>query len=170
MMRFEPGTSLPPPTSREIRGFEEYNQVNLPQEYVELLQQGNGGVPIDRLFMQGAQERLIERMFCISDGDPNAFPIHGIFFIGVVLAQVGERLSDSPDITGMDVIPIAELFAGDMLCLDYRRRPLQPEVVVWDHESSTVFAPHVEKIADSFAAFLTLVRSAASQEEEERKS
>ena len=50
------------------------------------------------------------------------------------------------------------LFAGDMLCLDFRNSEAVPEIVVWDHEQSKDLKPVVEKVANCFAEFLTKLK------------
>lgn len=60
--------------------------------------------------------------------------------ISVVLTQIDERLTDNPDTLGGELIPIAILFAGDFVCLDYRKSS-KPSICIWFHEKSEVFAP-----------------------------
>lgn len=55
------------------------------------------------------------------------------------------------------VLPIAVLFAGNFLCLDFRQAPEKPVVTVWDHELSEDFNPVHYKIADSFSEFLDML-------------
>ncbi|HVV99538.1 MAG TPA: SMI1/KNR4 family protein, partial [Planctomycetaceae bacterium] len=97
----------------------------------------------------------IERMLCLLPepaDDPN-----GWYDITVILTQVGTRLTDNEDLIGADVIPIAALFAGDLVCLDLRYSFSCP-VVVWDHEQSDDFQPVFETVADSFTEFASLLR------------
>lgn len=54
---------------------------------------------------------------------------------------------------GINVIPIAGLFGGDFLCLDYRQDINHPTVGVWDHELSDELSPHITQVADSFSDF-----------------
>lgn len=59
----------------------------------------------------------IERYLCISENhldDVNVW-----YDIDVVKTQIGERLTDNEDLIGADMIPIAFLFDGDFVCLDY---------------------------------------------------
>lgn len=80
----------------------------------------------------------------------------GWYDIGVVESQIGERLTDNMDLAGMEILPIAELFAGDYLCLDLRKS--KGSVCIWFHEESEEFKPVIEKVVDSFEEFLTKLR------------
>lgn len=43
----------------------------------------------------------------------------GDYDIGVVLTQVDTFLTDNPDLVGDEMIPIVELFAGDLACFAF---------------------------------------------------
>ena len=47
---------------------------------------------------------------------------NGWYDIEVVLSDIDTRLTDDEDLTGINVIPFAVLFAGDFLCLDFREK------------------------------------------------
>ena len=94
---------------------------------------------------------MIDRMLCLLPEPED--DVNGCYDITVVLTQVDTRLTDNEDLVGAEVIPIAELFAGDLLCLDLRERPECAPVVVWDHEMSEDFHPVFTKVADSLAEF-----------------
>ncbi|MDN8588354.1 SMI1/KNR4 family protein [Paenibacillus sp. 11B] len=66
---------------------------------------------------------------------------------------MGDRLTDNEDLVGMNVIPIAALFSGDFICLDYREKK-EPVVVIWFHEESEVISPVTQKVAPNISAFL----------------
>ncbi|MED4236703.1 hypothetical protein P4689_08980 [Priestia megaterium] len=61
----------------------------------------------------------MERFLCVLE-DSESDHINGWYDVEVIIAQIGERLTDNEDSIGIDVIPIAALFAGDFLCLDFR--------------------------------------------------
>lgn len=149
-MQFEVNTVLPAPTDDRIQRFEQTCRVKLPIDYVSALKHGNGGVPLKRKFVQGERERLVERMLCLlpSSGSPN-----GWFNIPVVMTQLDCRISDDEDLVGARIIPIAILFAGDFVCLDFRKDLVNPVIAVWDHEASDDFQPVLETVAPSFTAF-----------------
>ena len=98
---------------------------------------------------------MIERFLCIlKNASDNQ---NGWYDISVVESQIGERLTSNEDLIGVEVLPIAALFAGDYLCLDFREKMQIPEVCVWSHEESEDFSPIIYKVADSFSAFLEML-------------
>lgn len=157
-MEFQPGTVLRPPSSARIRDFEKYCRETLPPEFVNVLKTGNGGTPVQHVFFQGNRDRVLERFLCLLD-DYRSEHVHGWYDMSVVITQVGDRLTDDPDVLGTNVIPIGALFGGDLLCLDFRRDKKEPCVSVWDHELSEMDKPHLEKVAGSFREFVDMLQS-----------
>lgn len=147
--------ALDPPSQERLEAMEEYCEEKLPSDFKIFLQLGNGGRPVKGAFMHGERGRLIERFLPILN-DPTANE-QGQYDIEVIDAQIGERLGDDPDATGRKLIPIAAIFGGDFLCLDYRRDREHPAIVLWDHEKSTEFSPHTEYVARSFSALEDLL-------------
>lgn len=157
-MEFDPTTVLPPPSEARISWFERSYRVRLPASLRHLFATGNGGVPRRRTFDQSGRERLIERFLPLLD-DPRSVGELGVYDVTVVLTQVGDRLIEDDDLIGSDVVPIAALFAGDLVCLSYRNPDLaEPTVVVWDHEQSDEGRPHLHQVAATLAEFLSLLR------------
>ena len=81
----------------------------------------------------------------------------GCYDIGVVETQLDDRLGDDEDETGTFIIPVAVLFAGDFVCLDFRKDKENPEVCIWYHEMSEYLAPYTKRIAGSFTEFLSML-------------
>jgi hypothetical protein len=150
-MDFQQGTTLAPPTDDLIQWFETTYRIRLPSDYVATLKSGNGAIPIRKEFRQGKRERMIERMLCLIP-EPQNDQVNGWYDLTSVLSQLDARLIDDPNLVGMNVIPIAVLFAGDFLCLDFRSNPESPVVAVWDHEQSRDLHPVFERVAPSFTA------------------
>jgi hypothetical protein len=73
---------------------------------------------------------------------------------------VATRLTLTDDRNGENItlIPIAALFAGDFLVLDYRASALEPTIGLWDHEQSEDFAPAVTTVARTFSGLLAMLR------------
>jgi hypothetical protein len=155
-MDFQEGTALAAPTDDLIRWFETTYRVRLPADYVAALKEGNGAVPIRREFRQGKRERMIDRMLCLI-AEPENDEVNGWYDLTVVLSQLDARLIDDENLVGMNVIPIAVLFAGDFVCLDFRRTHETPVIAVWDHEQSRDLHPVLEAVAPSFSAFENLL-------------
>lgn len=74
----------------------------------------------------------------------------GEYDIDVTLTRIEERLTDNADLVGVDLLPIAILFAGDYLCLDYRESKDIPKLCVWNHEESRELGPVVYFAVSSF--------------------
>ena len=151
-MDFQQGTALAPPTKVLIQWFETTYRLKLPDDYIAALKMGNGAIPCRKEFRQGRRERMIERMLCLIQ-EPQNDQVNGWYDLTVVVSQLDARLIDDENLVGMNVIPIAVLFAGDFLCLDFRRTPESPVVAVWDHEQSRDLHPILEPVALSFTAF-----------------
>lgn len=152
-----PTTILPAPSDSKLLWFESSYRVVLPESVKALFKKYNGAVPITNLFNQGKRERLIERFLCILD-NPSDDLDHGCYDVSVIMSRVDSRLVDDENQVGMKIIPVASLFAGDLVCLDFRTEPGSPKVVVWDHELSQELLPHVEVIAPSFTLFIDMLK------------
>ncbi|OSY05419.1 hypothetical protein BTJ48_03984 [Bacillus mycoides] len=80
-----------------------------------------------------------------------------MFDIDVTWTQLDERLTDDGDLLGVALLPIAVLFVGDFLCLDFRESKNNPKVCVWDHENSAELEPVSYHIADTFDEFMGML-------------
>lgn len=149
----------PLPTEKDILEREDYFEEKLPKSYRDFLMTCGGGVPVEAKQCFSCEgdgtERLIERYLTICP-DYADHPL-GDYDISVLLTYVEDRLLDDPESTGYNVIPIAALFAGDLLCLDFRKNAETPTVCVWDHEESEEDAPVFYHVADSFEQFCTML-------------
>ncbi|WP_231619529.1 SMI1/KNR4 family protein [Fictibacillus sp. 5RED26] len=56
------------------------------------------------------------------------------------------------------MLPVAALYAGDFVCLDYRNNVREPIVCVWNHEESSELNPVTYKVSDSFEEFLSMLK------------
>ncbi|MFN3160464.1 MAG: SMI1/KNR4 family protein [Rubinisphaera brasiliensis] len=157
-MELDPTTVLPPPTTESIQSFEKAYRITLPSDFVEFLRNGNGGVPVEKVFVANHRKRVLESFLSILETPENDL-MNGWCDIGVVISQLDERLIDDENLIGMNVIPIAVLFGGDFICLDFRHSQDAPAIAVWDHEQSDEFSPHLEVVADSFTEFTSQLRS-----------
>lgn len=140
------------PSEEEIRKNEKFWRVELPEEFRHILMESNGGVPEKREFKCGKQTRMIVRFLCVMED----YDDYACYDINVILTQLEGRIISNPDLIGYEIIPIAELFAGDLLCLDYRESGT-PDVCVWFHEESSELEPVTYKVADTFSEFMTMI-------------
>jgi hypothetical protein len=157
MITFQPGTSSPAPSEDDLARLERDYRITLPASYRALVREhGNGGVPIENRLLHGGRERLVERVLCVLS-DPNTDGENGWYDVSVVTSQLDDRLAEGPDQKGTAILPIAALFAGDFVCLDYRGGRREPAVAIWDHDRSVTFKPHLDVVAESFDAFLAML-------------
>jgi len=127
-------------------------RIQLPSTYKAFIKKNNGAVPIKDSFNYNNHSYVIDRFLCIlkvtgqSDDE--------FYDIGVVRTQLEERIVSDEDLVGVELLPIAVLFAGDFVCLDYRQDRAEPSVCVWDHEESADLEPVTYLVSESFEEFL----------------
>ena len=119
------------------------------------LMENNGGVPDELSFVCNNHSYAITRFLCAMENYKDSQL--GWYDINVVISQIEERLTNNLDLIGVEVLPIAELFAGDYVCLDYRTNKNAPSICVWSHEESGEFEPVTYKVADAFAEFIEML-------------
>lgn len=73
------------------------------------------------------------------------------------MSQLEERIIADENLVGVEILPIAVLFAGDFVCLDFRDDKKNPSVCVWNHEESGEFDPVTYNVTDSFEKFLAML-------------
>lgn len=130
-------------------------RIKLPNAYKEFIKKNNGAIPIKDSFNCNHHNYVIERYLCIlkvigqSDDE--------FYDIGVVSTQLEERIVSDEDLIGVELLPIAVLFAGDFVCLDYRNDSEEPSVCVWDHEESANLEPVTYFASNNFEEFLKVL-------------
>ena len=157
MFRIKGGSALPCPSDKLIQSVESFYRIKFPEDYAVFLKEYNGAKPITNTFILGNREYLVERFLCLLGDEINDYE-EGWADIGVIIQPIYERLTDDADSYGLPIIPVGFIFAGDLLCLDFRKDKVNPQVCVWLHEESEEFAPATEKVADSFTDFLGMLR------------
>lgn len=115
----------------------------------------NGAIVCKKNFLFNENNYSIDRFLCILSVTGNNELAW--YDINVIESQIGERLTDNEDLIGVELLPIASLFAGHYLCLDYRKEPLNPSVCVWNNEESGEFEPVTYQVANRFKAFLDML-------------
>lgn len=156
-MTIQKNTIIQPTPSNDLLLKKEKKwRIILPEDYREFIISNNGGVPNQKSFETDKRIYVITRFLCIlSDVSDTS---GGWYDISVVESQIGERLTDNENLVGVEVLPIAELFSGDYVCLDYRKNKSKPCICVWNHEKSCEFNPVTYKVANTFTEFVkTLV-------------
>ncbi len=141
--------------TEKIQKLEDYSGVKFPESYIGFIKKYNTGIPITNKFEFNGNVYVIERFL----GFINNYKTSsiGIYDIAVVLSQIDTRLTDNPDLEGDELIPIASLFAGNYLCLDFTKDGENTSICIWDHEESDEFQPVTYKVADSFSEFIEML-------------
>lgn len=156
MVDFVADTSLPPPPPTRLERLQTTFENRFPKAYLDFMDRGNGAKLVNNEVASAVRPFVIERFLPIV-ADPKTDP-SGWADVAVVTTQLDARLVSDENATGIDLIPIAAMFAGDFVVLDYRENRTEPSVGIWDHEVSDDFAPKVETIAPTFSAFLSMMR------------
>ena len=155
-MKIDMNTILDGDISERIRKIEEYSKISFPSSYIEFIKQYNVGIPTTNEFLCDKHWYAIERFLGFVN-EYKTSPL-GDYDVAVVLSQIDTRLTDNPDLVGDELIPIASLFAGDYVCLDFKENKDNPSICVWDHERSDEFEPVTYKVADTFSEFVTMLK------------
>lgn len=148
---------LPLPSDELLKEMEGYWRQILPKDYREFIVKYNGGIPNEPTFIANRHAYAITRFLCILEPEVYEESVYGWYDIDVVWSQISERLTNNKHLLGLEVLPIAELFAGDLACLDFREDKENPSVCVWSHEESGDFEPTTYKVADSFSEFIEML-------------
>ncbi|WP_332651324.1 SMI1/KNR4 family protein [Lysinibacillus sp. 54212] len=146
----------PLPSEELIKKHEKFWRLRLPESFLNFIKIYNGAEVEDATFECNSRSYAIERFLCMLDDIENN--PKGIYDIDVVFSQIGERLTDNEDLLGAEVLPIAAVFAGDFVCLDFRYNKENPAVCVWSHEESGEFEPVFYRITDKFTEFLEILK------------
>lgn len=146
----------PLPTDALLQEREVAWKVRLPEDYKEFIKNENGLIPSKRYFHFGNNEKVIDRFLAI-------LAISGekaeeVYDIGVVSTQLEGRIVFDEDYVGMQLIPIAALFGGDFVCLNYVKDSENPSICIWYHEESYELEPAIELVANNFAEFLDMLQ------------
>ncbi|WP_341279620.1 SMI1/KNR4 family protein [Paenibacillus sp. FSL H8-0537] len=121
---------------------EKFWRVKLPKDFVEFLKENNEGRTLEGAFECNGREYAIDRFL-------------GMYDIDVTLTQLEDRLTENEELIGADILPIVVLFAGDFVCLDFRKDSENPSVCVWNHEDSGDLEPVTYFVADTFSEFIS---------------
>lgn len=146
----------PLPTDALLNEREVAWKVRLPDDYKNFIMRKNGFRPSKNLFSLANRSFLIERFLCVLENTKDN-PL-GMYDIDVVMSQLDERLFVHEDILGFELVPIAALFGGDFICLNYIENPENPSICIWYHEESYEVDPAIEFVANNFTEFLAMLQ------------
>ena len=145
----------PLPTDALLQEREVAWRVKLPDDYKEFIKKENGVIPSKRYFPFEHNEKVIDRFLAILaiSGEKTEED----YDIGVVSTQLEGRIVFDEDNVGMQLIPIAALFGGDFVCLNYVEDSENPSICIWYHEESYELEPAIEFLANNFTEFLAML-------------
>ena len=145
----------PLPNEDLIKDCEEDWEVKLPEDYRNFLMNYGGCKVVENAFNDASGiDYVIDRFLTILADYKND---NGWYDIDVIMSPISWRLTANEDLIGVEMLPIAVLFAGDLLCLDFRETPEAPTVCVWYHEESGDFDPVTSTVAQTFTEFLGML-------------
>ena len=155
MTQKEQAIISPMPTDALLHEREVAWRVKLPDDYKEFIKKEDGIIPSKRYFHFGNNEKVIDRFLAILaiSGEKT----EEAYDIGVVSTQLEGRIVFDEDNVGMQLIPIAALYGGDFLCLNYVEDPDNPNICIWYHEESYELEPAIEFLANNFTEFLAML-------------
>ncbi len=110
----------------------------------------NGGAPARPVFSE--RDRLITFYLGVMDQESMKTTARE-YDIGRLVGILGDRILIDDEYE-VPLVPFAEVFGGDYLCLDYRKTADQPSVVLWQHEESMALSPATVEVAPSLDDFL----------------
>ena len=147
----------PLPTDTLLQEREVAWRVKLPDDYKEFIKKENGVIPSKRYFHFEHNEKVIDRFLAILaiSGEKTEED----YDIGVVSTQLEGRIVFDEDNVGMQLIPIAALFGGDFVCLNYVKETENPSICIWYHEESYELEPAIELVAINFTEFLVMLQN-----------
>ena len=146
----------PLPTDTLLQEREVAWRVKLPDDYKGFIKKENGVIPSKRYFHFEHNEKVIDRFLSILaiSGEKTEED----YDIGVVSTQLEGRIVFDEDNVGMQLIPIAALFGGDFVCLNYVEETENPSICIWYHEESYELEPAIEFLAINFTEFLAMLQ------------
>ena len=146
----------PLPTDALLQEREVVWRVKLPDDYKEFIKNENGLIPSKRYFHFRHNEKVIDRFLAILA--VSGEKADEAYDIGVVSTQLEGRIVFDEDSVVMQLIPIAALFGGDFICLNYIENPENPSICIWYHEESYELEPAIEFVANNFTEFLAMLQ------------
>lgn len=146
----------PLPTDALLQEREVAWRVKLPDDYKEFIKKENGVIPSKRYFHFEHNEKVIDHFLAILaiSGEKTEED----YDIGVVSTQLEGRIVFDEDNVGMQLIPIAALFGGDFVCLNYVEDSEKTSICIWYHEESYELEPAIEFLANNFTEFLAMLQ------------
>ena len=146
----------PLPDDKLLDEYEEFWQVQFPEDYRAFLKQYNGVQVVENAIPTARNTWALVRFFCaLNEPDQSE---SGCYDLMVVESPIEDFLTDDEDADPVKYAPIGEVFGGCFFCLDYHKGPKNPGVCILDVENSGEFEPVTYPVAKSFSEFLSLLK------------
>lgn len=145
----------PLPSEKLINKEEQYWKVKIPDDFRNFISKNNGCVPVENTFVFEKDKYVVERFLCILENTENHEM--GMYDIDVHLTRLDSRLISDEDLVGAELVPIAALYGGDFVCLDYYEDRENPQIAIWYNDESEDFDPSTNIIAKSFNEFINML-------------
>lgn len=141
------------PCKKTINGLEDTVGYKLPEEYLALLKECDGGAPMNNAF----------DYFDTNSGEKESSEIG--YFLGLNSHHCNfmETLNSPPEFFPKGLVAFADTAGGDYICFDYRedKTASNPKVVYWVHDAliteDEVGLRDVSDIADNFEEFINIL-------------
>ncbi|KNY28312.1 SMI1/KNR4 family protein [Pseudobacteroides cellulosolvens] len=157
-MEIKENRIIEPLPSKELVDLnEEYLNVKFPSSFREFIMKYNGGVPKTNLFKYNNHVYVIDRFLCMLE--KSSSHKYGEYDINAVCTMLDARLIYDEDLIGYELVPIAVLFAGNFLVLNFHENAEEPTICIWSSEESANLKPKVYEVSKSFEEFLTSLYS-----------
>ena len=150
MIQFDMSTVGPPVDHDKLERFTDMIRRDLPtfsfpQVYLDMLEETNGGKPINCYFRIDGGSHPIEYFLNIGSTDESVDMNTRLLNVSVFWSEIHDRLS-------CNLIPFAVTPFGDALCFKYNHSIEEPVIVLWYHEKSEEDNPYTEFVAKDFLA------------------
>jgi hypothetical protein len=132
--------------------------VHVDPDYLDHMRLCNGGPTHSEFDAVGQPDRLLQFLYHYAHIDWEDESIWDDPGMLDMLASTAWTQAWESDAFHYQLWPIGELFAGDMVCFDYRSTPQSPPIVLWLHDQSRVGHPKTAHVADTFREFAEMLR------------
>ena len=152
---FQRETILPPPAEKRIQTLQNSFQISFPSSYLRFIDRYNGVNLTNGVVRTSLGEFVLE--FFLPIVNDIKYDARGSEDLAVVAAQLDWGLVGDENAIGLELVPIAAMYAGNYLVLDYRIPGNEPRISYWNHELSSEFSPHAVPIFSSFQELWAMI-------------
>lgn len=144
----ENGIVYSQPKEEEVLFIEKHIGIKLPQSYIALMLQHNGGNVVNSNFIyldKYNKDIEIGSIGTMLHLTWNEYPYDSVWGL----------YSNPPEFFPKGLIPFADDGGGNLTCFDYRKTKKEPPIVFWVHDEPE--GEDIHFIADSFEEFINML-------------